>query len=38
MIFGVPNSPLAQPRNVIRGNLLAAIVSLIILHFIASSP
>ncbi|MEH2414640.1 HPP family protein [Nostoc sp.] len=38
LIFGVPDSPLAQPRNVIGGNLLAAIVSLIILHFIGSSP
>lgn len=38
LIFGVPDSPLAQPRNVIGGNLLAAIVSLIILHFLGSSP
>ncbi|MFN6461853.1 MAG: HPP family protein [Nostoc sp. DedVER02] len=38
LIFGVPDSPLAQPRNVIGGNLLAAIVSLIILHSFGSSP
>jgi CBS-domain-containing membrane protein len=38
LIFGVPESPLAQPRNVIGGNLLAALVSLIILHFLGSSP
>nr|WP_248277203.1 HPP family protein [Brasilonema octagenarum] len=38
LIFGVPDSPLAQPRNVIGGNLLAALVSLIILHFLGSSP
>jgi CBS-domain-containing membrane protein len=38
LIFGVPDSPLAQPRNVVGGNLLAAIVSLIILHFLGSSP
>ncbi|MEG3978572.1 HPP family protein [Microcoleus sp. herbarium8] len=38
LIFGVPDSPLAQPRNVIGGNFLAALVSLIILHFLGSSP
>jgi len=27
LIFGVPDSPLAQPRNVIGGNLVAALVS-----------
>lgn len=38
LIFGVPDSPLAQPRNVVGGNLLAAFVSLIMLHFLGSSP
>ena len=38
LIFGVPDSPLAQPRNVIGGNFLAALTSLIILHFLGSSP
>lgn len=38
LIFGVPDSPLAQPRNVIGGNLLSALVSLMILHIIGSSP
>lgn len=38
LIFGVPDSPLAQPRNVIGGNLLAALVSLTILHLLGSSP
>ncbi|MBR8830961.1 MAG: hypothetical protein N5P05_001901 [Chroococcopsis gigantea SAG 12.99] len=38
LIFGVPDSPLAQPRNVIGGNFLAALTSLIILHFFGSSP
>ena len=33
-----PDSPLAQPRNVIGGNLLGALVSLIFLHFLGSSP
>ncbi|BBD59597.1 hypothetical protein NIES2109_23850 [Nostoc sp. HK-01] len=38
LIFGVPDSPLAQPRNVIGGNCLAAIVSLIVLHLFGSEP
>ncbi|MBD2043422.1 HPP family protein [Microcoleus sp. FACHB-672] len=38
LIFGVPDSPLAQPRNVIGGNLLAAFISLTILHLFGSSP
>jgi CBS-domain-containing membrane protein len=38
LIFGVPDSPLAQPRNVIGGNILAALVSLTILHCLGSSP
>lgn len=38
LIFSVPDSPLAQPRNVIGGNFLGALVSLIILHFLGSSP
>jgi CBS-domain-containing membrane protein len=38
LIFGVPDSPLAQPRNVIGGNLVAALVSLTILHIFGSEP
>ncbi|MGV0025989.1 HPP family protein [Phormidesmis priestleyi ANT.L61.2] len=38
LIFGVPDSPLAQPRNVIGGNFLAALISLMILKFLGSSP
>ena len=38
LIFGVPESPLAQPRNVIGGNIVAALVSLTILHLFGSSP
>ena len=38
LIFGVPDSPLAQPRNVIGGNFIAALVSLTILHLFGSSP
>ena len=38
LILGVPDSPLAQPRNVIGGNLIAASVSLIILHLFGAEP
>lgn len=38
LIFGVPDSPLAQPRNVIGGNLIAALVSLTLLHLLGAEP
>lgn len=38
LIFGVPDSPLAQPRNVIGGNLIAALVSLTMLHLFGAEP
>ncbi len=38
LIFGAPDSPLAQPRNVIGGNVLGALVSLILLYFFGASP
>ncbi|MGB7417470.1 MAG: HPP family protein [Thermosynechococcaceae cyanobacterium] len=37
LIFGVPDSPLAQPRNVIGGNVLGALISLIVLQCLGSS-
>lgn len=38
LIFGVPDSPLAQPRNVIGGNFLAATISMIVLQCLGSTP
>jgi CBS-domain-containing membrane protein len=38
LIFGVPDSPLAQPRNLIGGNFIAALVSLTILHLFGAEP
>jgi CBS-domain-containing membrane protein len=38
LIFGIPDSPLAQPRNLIGGNFLAALISLTILHLFGSEP
>ena len=32
LIFGAPDSPLAQPRNVIGGHCLATLISLTLLH------
>ncbi len=38
LIFGVPESPLAQPRNVVGGNFIAALVSVVLVHFFGSVP
>ena len=36
LIFGFPDSPFSQPRNVIGGHFLASLVGLVFLHFIGS--
>lgn len=38
LVFAVPNSPLAQPRNLIFGNLLGAIVSVVMVYLFGSEP
>lgn len=38
LVFAVPNSPLAQPRNLIVGNLLGAIVSVVMVFLFGSEP
>ena len=38
MVFAVPNSPLAQPRNLIFGNLIGGIVSLLMVYLFGSEP
>lgn len=38
LVFAVPNSPLAQPRNLIFGNLLGAVVSVAIVFLFGSGP
>lgn len=38
LVFAVPNSPLAQPRNLIFGNLLGAMVSVVMVHLFGSEP
>jgi CBS-domain-containing membrane protein len=38
LVFGVPDSPLAQPRNVIGGNLIAAIVCVMLVQLFGTAP
>jgi len=38
LVSTLPDSPLAQPRNIIGGNCLGAIVSLILVHLFGSAP
>ena len=38
LVFGVPDSPLAQPRNVVVGNLIGAIVCVILVALFGSEP
>ncbi|MGI0116054.1 HPP family protein [Zooshikella sp. RANM57] len=33
ILFGLPDSPLAQPRNIILGHLMTTLIGLIMLHF-----
>ncbi len=38
LVFGVPDSPLAQPRNIIGGNLVAAIICVVCVALFGSAP
>jgi len=38
LVFAVPNSPLAQPRNLIFGNLLGGIISVVMVYLFGSEP
>lgn len=38
LVFGVPDSPLAQPRNVIGGNLIGAFICVILVHLFGTAP
>ena len=37
ILFGLPDSPLAQPKNIILGHILTTLVGLIILYFLGVS-
>jgi len=36
LLFGFPNSPFSQPRNVIFGHLFSTLIGLLFLHFIGN--
>lgn len=38
LVFGVPDSPLAQPRNVVGGNCIGAIVSILLVSLFGIEP
>ncbi|MBW4534353.1 MAG: HPP family protein [Pleurocapsa minor HA4230-MV1] len=38
LVFGVPDSPLAQPRNVIGGNLIGALTCVFLVHLFGTAP
>ena len=38
LIFGVPDSPLGQPRNVVGGNFISGLISVILVHFFGAEP
>ncbi len=38
LVFGVPDSPLAQPRNVIGGNLIAAVICVMCVALFGTAP
>jgi CBS-domain-containing membrane protein len=38
LVFGVPDSPLAQPRNVIGGNVIGAFICVILVHLFGTAP
>lgn len=38
MLFGAPDSPLAQPRNLIGGHLVSALISVFLVAALGSSP
>jgi len=38
LVFAVPDSPLAQPRNVIGGNCIGAIVCITLVYFFGTAP
>ena len=38
LLFAAPDSPLAQPRNVIGGHLISSLVGLVFLQYIGAGP
>ncbi len=38
LLFGAPESPLAQPRNLVGGHLVSAAIAVAVVHFTGSGP
>lgn len=38
LVFAVPDSPLAQPRNLIGGNCIGAVVCIMLVHYCGTAP
>jgi CBS-domain-containing membrane protein len=38
LVFGVPDSPLAQPRSIVGGHMLSAVIGLAFLQFLGAEP
>jgi HPP family len=38
LVYGVPDSPLSQPRNIIGGNCIGALVSIVLTHYFGAEP
>jgi len=38
LVFGVPDSPLAQPKNVIAGHFLTALIGILFVEYIGVTP
>ncbi|WP_456295749.1 HPP family protein [Vibrio sp. AK197] len=38
LVFGVPDSPLAQPKNVIVGHMLTALIGVIFSQYVGTTP
>jgi len=38
LLFALPEAPLAQPKNVIGGHMITALVGLLVAHFLPISP
>lgn len=38
LAFGLPDSPLSQPRNIVGGHVVASLVGLLVLHQLGDGP
>ena len=38
LLFGAPHAPFAQPRNVIGGHMVSALMGVLVQHFLGADP